>query len=44
MLPAHHLAQEYVDAYLEAAELGEDRKGALFRSWWAGRIGWRAVR
>ena len=27
VVPAHHLAQEYVDAYLEAAELGEDRKG-----------------
>ena len=30
VVPAHHLAQEYVDAYLEAAELGEDRKGPLF--------------
>ena len=35
--PAHHLAQEYVDAYLEAAELGEDRKGALFRNCAVGR-------
>ena len=32
VVPAHHLAQEYVDAYLEAAKLGEDRKGPLFRS------------
>ena len=32
VVPAHHLAQEYVDAYLEAAELVEDRKGPLFRS------------
>ena len=37
MVPTHHLAQEYVDAYLEAAELGEDRKGALFRSCAVGR-------
>ena len=32
VVPAHHLAQEYVDAYLEVAELVEDRKGPLFRS------------
>ncbi len=31
VVPAHHLAQEYVVAYLGAAELGEDRKGPLFR-------------
>ena len=37
VVPAHHLAQEYVDAYLEAAELVEDRKGPLFRSCPAGR-------
>ena len=37
VVPAHHLAQEYVDAYLEAAELGEDRKGPLFRSCAVGR-------
>ena len=37
MVPAHHSAQEYVDAYLEAAELGEDRKGPLFRSCEVGR-------
>ena len=36
-MPAHHLAQEYVDAYLEAAELGADRKGPLFRSCAVGR-------
>ena len=34
---AHHLAQEYVDAYLEAAELEEDRKRPLFRSCAVGR-------
>ena len=28
VVPAHHSAQEYVDAYLKAAELGEDREGA----------------
>ena len=37
VVPAHHLAQEYVDVYLEAAELGEDRKGPLFRSCAVGR-------
>ena len=37
VVPAHHSAQEYVDAYLEAAELGEDRKGPLFRSCEVGR-------
>ena len=37
VVPAHHLAQEYVDAYLEAAEFGEDRKGPLFRSCPPGR-------
>ena len=37
VVPAHHSAQEYVDAYLEAAELGEDRKGPLFRRCAVGR-------
>ncbi len=37
VVPAHHLAQEYVDAYLEAAKLGEDRKGPLFRCCAVGR-------
>ena len=37
VVPAHHSAQEYVDAYLEAAEFGEDRRGPLFRSCPAGR-------
>ena len=37
VVPAHHSAQEYVDAYLEAAELGEDRKGPLFRVCAVGR-------
>ena len=32
VVPAHHVAQEYVDAYLEAARIGEDRRGPLFRS------------
>ena len=41
VVPAHHLAQEYVDAYLEAAELGENRKGPLFRSC---VVGWRIGR
>ena len=37
VVPAHHSAQEYVDAYLEAAELGDDRKGPLFRACAVGR-------
>ena len=36
-IPAHHVAQEYVDAYLEAARIGEDRRGPLFRSCEPGR-------
>ena len=28
--PAHHTAQEYVDAYLKAARIGEDRREPLF--------------
>ena len=31
------MAQEYVDAYLEAARIGEDRRGPLFRSCEPGR-------
>jgi integrase len=31
-LPAHHLAEAYVDAYLDAAGVREDRKGWLFRA------------
>lgn len=31
-VPAHHLAEEYLDAYIEAAGIGDDRKGPLFRS------------
>ena len=37
MVSVHYPAQEHVDAYLEAAELVEDRKGSLFRSCPAGR-------
>ncbi len=37
VVPAHHLAQEYVDTYLGAAELGEDRKVPLFRNCAVGR-------
>ena len=36
LLP-HHTAQEYVDAYLEVARIGEDRCGPLFRSCEPGR-------
>lgn len=31
-VPAHHKAEEYMDAYLEAANLWQDKKGLLFRS------------
>lgn len=31
-IPAHHKAEEYVDAYLDAALIESDRKGPLFRS------------
>jgi site-specific recombinase XerD len=31
-VPAHHNAEEYLDAYLTAAGIAEDRKGPLFRS------------
>ena len=37
VVPTHHSAQEYVDEYLEAAVLVEDRKGPLFRSCAVGR-------
>ena len=31
-MPAHHTLQEWLDAYLEAAGIGEDRQGFLFRT------------
>ena len=31
-MPVHHTLQEWLDAYLEAAGIGEDRKGVLFRT------------
>ena len=31
-LPVHHNAEEYLDAYIEAAGIGEEKKGPLFRS------------
>ena len=38
MVPAHHTAQAYVHAYLEAAGIGEDhRRGPLVRSCEPGR-------
>jgi integrase/recombinase XerD len=37
-VPAHHLAEQYLDAYIQAASLKEDPKGWLFRSA-AGRTG-----
>lgn len=37
VIPAHHIAQEYVDAYVVAAGIEDDRKGALFRTSGRGR-------
>ena len=37
VVPTHHVAQGYVDAYLEAARIGDDRRGPLFRSCEPGR-------
>ena len=37
VVSAHHTAQAYVDAYLTAAGIGEDRRGPLFRSCEPGR-------
>lgn len=31
-VPAHHNAEAYLDAYLEAAGIGNDKKGPLFRT------------
>jgi site-specific recombinase XerD len=31
-MPCHHNLEEYLDAYIEAARIGEDRKAPLFRS------------
>lgn len=31
-MPAHHTAEAYLDAYIFAAQIGEDKKAPLFRS------------
>ncbi len=31
-MPCHHRLEAYLDAYIEAAGIGNDRKGPLFRS------------
>jgi site-specific recombinase XerD len=31
-MPAHHNAEAYVDAYLQAAGIGDQKRGPLFRS------------
>jgi site-specific recombinase XerD len=31
-MPAHHTLEEYLDGYIRTAGIGEDKKGALFRS------------
>jgi len=37
VVPAHHVAQGYLDEYLEAGGFGDDRKGPLFRTSGQGR-------
>jgi len=37
VVPAHHVAQEYIDAYIKAAGISEDRKSPLFRTSGRGR-------
>ena len=37
VVPAHHVAQGYVDEYLEAAGIAADKRGPLFRSSGQGR-------
>ncbi len=31
-VPAHHNAEAYIDAYIDASKIGSDKKGPLFRS------------
>jgi len=31
-MPVHHTLEEYLDRYIEAARIGEDKKGPLFRA------------
>jgi len=31
-MPVHHTLEEYLDTYIRAAGIGEDKKGPLFRS------------
>src|SRR4029078_8189939 len=31
-MPAHHLLEEYLDAYVEAAGISDEKNGPLFRS------------
>ena len=37
VVPAHHVAKEYVDAYLEASRIGGDRRTVYFRNCGPGR-------
>ena len=37
VVPAHHVAQEYVDTYIAAAGIEDDRKSPLFRTSGRGR-------
>jgi site-specific recombinase XerD len=37
-LPVHHVAEDYLDAYIAAAGIGSDRKSPLFRSLHNGQV------
>ncbi|ASJ73807.1 tyrosine-type recombinase/integrase [Granulosicoccus antarcticus] len=37
VIPSHHIAQEYVDIYVQTAGISDDRKGPLFRTSGRGR-------
>ena len=37
VVPAHHVGQAYVDEYIDAAGIGDDKQGPLFRSSGQGR-------
>ena len=37
VVPAHHVGQAYVDEYINAAGIGDDKQGPLFRSSGQGR-------
>jgi integrase len=42
-MPAHHTLEEYMDTYIQAAGIAEERKGPLFRTA-MGKTGWLSDR